>query len=168
MFVRVSLQYMFFCCFLLCFLLLLKKPTWKPIRFFFSNPISKIGCNLSFIKCLMILRFKMKAFRINFVYNKIVFQMLEDVKKKWRQNYLPFRFEGREVWNKLEEFRVCCRNQACGRNSDLKKCKKNTRYRIRYVVIMCPFTFFSKHVVWFYIFMSMFGVVETPALQLIT
>lgn len=26
----------------------------------------------------------------------------------------------------------------------------------------------SKHVVWFYIFMSMFGVVETPALQLIT
>lgn len=124
--------------------------------------------------------------------------------------YLPFRFEGRGVWNMPEGFRVCCRNQACGRNNDLEKCQKKITVKeyIYNVFEFCVFShsflliisfglFFllvntcnitcddivsniwsiymyvfcilgSKRVVRFYIYMYICGIVEIPALQLIT
>lgn len=105
-----------------------------------------------------------------------------------------------------EGFRVCCRNQACGRNNDLEKCKITVKYMYNvfefcvfshsflliisiglfllvnicnitcddivsniwsiYMYVLCILG--SKRIVWFYIYMYIGGIVEIPALLLIT
>lgn len=46
-----------------------------------------------------------------------------------------------------EGFRVCCRNQACGRNNDLEKCKKKKITVKEYMYNMFKIVFF--HILFF-------------------